>query len=101
MAGKAGGQSGPAKNPKKTKTKPEQDDEDWLDDLVVDAEQRQTSYLNLETGGFITKGANRKTRLDQRHAKIAVAAGKADEDEDEENEMEQERLERETSKLSS
>ena len=80
------------KNPKKTKTKPEQDNEDWLDDLVVDTEQRQTSHSNLETGGFITKGADRKTRLDQRHVKIAVAAGKADEDEDEENETEQERF---------
>ena len=59
------------------------------------------SYSNLETGGFVTKGADRKTRLDQRHAKIAVAAGKADEDEDEENETEQERLEREASELSS
>ena len=89
------------KNPKKTKTKPEQDDEDWLDNLVVDTEQQQTSYSNLETGGFVTKGADRKTRLDQRHAKIAAAAGKADEDEDEENETEQERLECETSELSS
>ena len=89
------------KNPKKPKMKREEEDEDWLDDLVVDTEQRQMSYSNLETGGFITKGADRKTRLDQRHAKIAAAAGKVDEDEDEENETEQERLERETSKLSS
>ena len=50
------------------------------------------SYLNLEPGGFITKGADRKSRLDQRHAKIAVAAGKPDDDEDEEDEMEQEWL---------
>ena len=81
--------------------KREEEDEDWLDNLVVDTEQWQMSYSNLETGGVVTKGADRKTRLDQRHAKIAAAAGKADEDEDEENEMEQERLEREASELSS
>ena len=98
MAGKAGGRP---KNPKKTKTKQKQEDEDWLDDLVVDTEQRQTSYSNLEPGGFVTKGADRKTRLDQRHVKIAVAAGKPEDDEDEENETEQERLEREASELSS
>ena len=101
MAGKAGGQSGPAKNPRKTKKKQEEEDEDWLDNLVVDTEQWQTSYSNLETGGFITKGADRKTRLDQRQAQIAVAAGKADDDENEENETEQERLEREASELES
>ena len=81
------------------KKKQEEEDEDWLEDLVVDTDKRQTSYSNLETGGFVTKGADRKTRLDQRQAKIAAAAGKADDDEDEENETEQERLEREASEL--
>ena len=99
MAGKAGGQSGPAKNPKKMKKKQEKEDEDWLDDLVVDTEQRQMSYSNLEPGGVIIKGADRKSRLDQRHAKIAVAAGKPDDDE--EDETEQERLEHEANELSS
>ena len=73
MAGKAGGRGGPVKNPKKTKTKQEEDDEDWLDDLVVDTDKWQMSYSNLEPGGFVTKGADRKSRLDQRHARIAVA----------------------------
>ena len=65
MAGKAGGRSGPAKNPKKTKTKQEQDNDDLLDDLVLetDPDKRQTSYSTLEPGGFMMKGANRKTRL--------------------------------------
>ena len=45
------------------------------------------------------KGAERKTRLDQRQARIAAAAGKPDDDD--EDEMEQERLEREASELSS
>ena len=68
---------------------------------MVDTDKRQTSYSNLEPGGFITNGANRKSRLDQRHVKIAVAAGKPDDDEDEEDEMEQERLELEANELSS
>ena len=101
MAGKAGGRSGPAKNPKKMKMKQEEDDEDWLDDLVVDTDKWQTSYSNLEPGGFVTKGTDRKSRLDQRHARIAVAAGEPDDDNDEEDETEQERLEREANELSS
>ena len=37
MARKAGGQSGPVKNPKKIKTKEEQEeDDDFLDDLVLE-----------------------------------------------------------------
>ena len=101
MAGKAGGRSGLAKNPKKTKAKEEQEDDDFLDDLVLekDLDKRQTSYSTLEPGGFITKGADRKTRLDQRQVRIAAAAGKPDDND--EDEMEQERLEREASKLSS
>ena len=96
MAGRGGGQSGPPKNPKKMKMKQEEGDEDWLDDLVVDPDKRQTSYSNLEPGGFVTKGADRKTRLDQRHARIAAAAGEPDDDDDEE-----ERLEHEANELSS
>ena len=62
-------------------------------------DKRQTSYSTLEPGGFVTKGADRKTRLDQRQVRIAAAAGKPDDDE--EDETEQERLEREASELSS
>ena len=80
MSGKAGGQSGPAKNPKKTKQ--ELDDDDFLDDLVTETEpdKRQLSYSQLALGGFVTKGADRKTRLE---------------------EMEQDRLEREANELTS
>ena len=93
MSGKAGGRSGPAKNPKKTKQEPD-DDDDFLDDLVMDteADKRQPSYLTLEPGGFVTKGADRKTRLDQRKAKIAAATGEPDDGGNQE-ETEQERLE--------
>ena len=99
MSGKAGGRSGPAKNPKKMKQEPD-DDDDYLDELVMDTEtdKRQPSYLMLEPGGFVTKGADRETRLDQRQARIAAASGEADDDK---QEMEQERLERETEELTS
>ena len=62
MSGKAGGRSGPAKNPKKMKQEPD-DDDDYLDDLVMDTEteKRQPSYSMLEPGGFVTKGTDRKT----------------------------------------
>ena len=100
MAGKAGGRSGPVKNPKKIKTKQEQDD-DLLDDLVLetDPDKRQTSYSTLEPGGFMTKGADRKTRLDQRQARIAAVTGEPDDDGGKEEK--QERLEREANELSS
>ena len=99
MAGKAGGRSGPAKNPKKTEQ--EQDDDDLLDDLVMKTEpdKMQPSYSKLEPGGFMTKGADRKTQLDQRQARIAAAAGEPDDGDKEETE--QERLEREASELTS
>ena len=95
MAGKAGGRSGPAKNPKKMKTKQEQDNEDLLDDLVLetDPDKGQRSYSTLEPGGFMMKGANRKTRLDQRQARIAAAPGELDDDGNKEEEREQKRLE--------
>ena len=100
MSGKAGGRSGLAKNPKKTKREPN-DDDDLLDNLVTEEGQdkRQPSYSKLEPGGFVTKGADRKMRLDQRQARIAAAAG--DPDDGDRQEMEQERLEREANELSS
>ena len=101
MSGKAGGKGGPAKNLKKTKREPDDDDDDdFLEDLVMDTEtdKRQPSYSTLEPGGFVTKGADRKTRLDQRQAKIAAAAGEA---EDDKQETEQEKLEREAGELTS
>ena len=99
MSGKAGGRSGPAKNPKKTKQ--EQDDDDnYLDDLVTGTEQDkgQPSYSTLEPGGFVTKGTDRKIHLDQRQARIVAAVGKQDEGPEE---TEQERLERQAGELTS
>ena len=101
MVSKAGGK-GPAKNPKKTKWEPDDDDDDnFLEDLVTttEADKGQPSYSTLQPGGFVTKGADRKTRLDKRHAKIAAATGKPDEGEIEETERE--KLEREAGELTS
>ena len=87
MSGKAGGRSGPAKNPKKSKL--ELDDDD---DLEMEPEQhdtRQPSYSNLKPGGFVTKAEDRKGRLEKRRAKR-----KDDDDDDgDRQETEQERLE--------
>ena len=103
MASK-GGKGGPAKIPKKMKREPEPDDNDddnFLEDLVTTTEtdKGQPSYSTLEPGGFVTKGADRKTRLDKRHAKIAAATAKPDEGEIEETA--QEKLEREAGELTS
>ena len=100
MPGKAGGRSGPVKNLKITKEEPDDDDE-FLDDLVTESgpDKRQPSYSKLEPGGFMTKGADRKTQLDQRQARIAGVTGKPDEGQEEETE--QERLEWEADELTS
>ena len=101
---KAGGKGGPAK--KKVKREPEpvdEDDDEFLEDLVTTTEtdKEQPSYSTLEPGGFVTKGADRKSRLDKRHTKIAAATGKPDEGEAEIEETEQEKLEREAGELAS
>ena len=101
MVSKAGGK-GPAKNPKKTKREPDDNDDDnFLEDLVMttEADKGQPSYSTLQPGGFVTKGADRKMRLDKRHAKIAAVTVKPDEGEIEE--PEQEKLEREAGELTS
>ena len=98
MVSKAGGKGGPAKKPKKVKREPDPDDNDddnFLEDLVTTTEtdKGQPNYSTLEPGGFVTKGADRKTRLDKRHVKIAAATGKPDEGEIEETAQEKLELE--------
>ena len=66
--------------------------------MEKEPDKTQPTYSTLEPGSFVTKGADRKTRLDKRHAKIAAATGKPDEGQEE---MEQERLEREADELTS
>ena len=63
MSGKAGGRSGPAKYPQKTKQEP--DDDDLLDNIGTETgpDKRQPSYSKLEPGGFVTKGTDRKDAI--------------------------------------
>ena len=101
---KEGGKGGPAKKTVKPEPEPmEDDDNNVLEDLVMTTEtdKGQPSYSTLEPGGFVTKGTDRKSRLDKRHAKIAAAAGKPEEAEGEKEEIEQEKLEREAGELTS
>ena len=100
---KAGGKGGPAKKKVKPEPEPIDDDDNFLEDLVTTTEtdKGQPSYSTLELGGFVTKGTDRKSRLDKRHAKIAAVAGKPEEAEGEKEETEQEKLEREASELTS
>ena len=101
---KEGGKGGPAKKTVKPEPEPMEDDDDNVfEDLVTTTEtdKGQPSYSTLEPGGFVTKGTDRKSRLDKRHAKIAAAAGKPEEAEGEKEETEQEKLEREAGELTS
>ena len=80
--GKADGKGGPVKNPRKDK-----EEEEFLDDLVLEPKLKRKTpsvYLSLELGGFVTKGADHKDRLDQHHKRIVAAASKAGDDDDNE-----------------
>ena len=101
---KEGGKGGPAKKTVKPEPEPMKDDDNnVLEDLITTTEtdKGQPSYSTLEPGGFVTKGTDRKSRLDKRHAKIAAAAGKPEEAEGKKEETEQEKLEREAGELTS
>ena len=83
--------------------KKEDDDNDFLEDLVVESDPKRpkklTTYSNLKPGGFVTKAEDRKGRLEKRWAKMATA--KDNDDDDDEEETEKEQLERETRELQS
>ena len=69
MASKTGGKGGLAKIPKKMKREPEPDDndDDFLEDLVVGSDPKKPAmYSTLKTGGFVTKAEDRKGRLEKR-----------------------------------
>ena len=97
MANKSGGRSVPPAKPKKIQ---EEEEDDYLEDLVVDSDKKQKCYAKMETGGFVTRGADRKSRLDQRKAKIAATTDEPGDDE-EEDKTEQQKLEREVGELTS
>ena len=79
------------------------DDDDFLEDLVVDSDPKKpkklTTYSNLKLGGFVTKAEDRKGRLEKRRVKIEMA--KDDDNDDDDEETEKEQLERETRELQS
>ena len=79
---------------------PDDDDDDFLDDLVMDTEttKGQPSYSTLKPGGFMTKAEDQKGRLEKRRAK-RKDDDKADDDE--KQETEQEKLEWEAGELTS
>ena len=83
--------------------KQEDDDDDFLEDLVVDSDPKKpkkpATYSTLKPGGFVTKAEDRKGRLEKRRAKIET--GKDDDDDDDDEETEKEQLERETRELQS
>ena len=64
---KVGDKGGPAKKKVKQEKEPIDDDDDFLEDLVTTTEtdKGQLSYSTLEPGGFVTKGTDRKSRLDK------------------------------------
>ena len=83
-----------------------EEDDDFLDDLVVDTQEepkKSATYSNLKPGGFIMKAEDHEDRLTKRQARIAAARGQDndDDDDDEEEETEKEQLERETRQLQS
>ena len=83
--------------------KTEDDDDDFLEDLVVESDPKKTkkptTYSNLKQGGFVTKAEDRKGRLEKRLAKMEMA--KDNDDDEEEEETEKEQLEKDTRELQS
>ena len=87
MASGKGAKGGRMKIPKQ-----EDDDDDFLEDLVVDSDPKKpkklTTYSNLKPGGFVTKAEDRKGRLEKRRAKIEMAKDDDDDDDDDDEETE-------------
>ena len=85
---------------KSPKLKQEEEDDDFLEDLVVDGDlKKPATYSTLKTGGFVTKAEDRKGRLEKRRVKMEMA--KEDDDDNDDDETEKEQLERETRELES
>ena len=64
MASSRGTKGGRMKSPKQ-----EDDDDDFLEDLVVDSDPKRpkkpATYSTLKPGGFVTKAEDRKGRLEK------------------------------------
>ena len=76
--------------------KQEEEDDYFLEDLVVDSDPKKpATYSTLKPGGFVRKAGDRKGRLEKRQAKIETAK------DDDDDETEKEQLEQETRELES
>ena len=88
MASNRGRKAGTMKS---LKIEIQEEDDDFLEDLVVDTNleepKKLTMYSNLKPGSFITKAKDCKGRLDKRQARIAAAR---EHDDDDENDDERE-----------
>ena len=93
MASSSGTKGSHIKNLKK-----EDDDDDFLEDLVAKSDPKKPkkpmTYANLKPGGFVTKAEDRKGRLEKRRAKQETK-------DDDDKETEQEKLEWEAGELTS
>ena len=88
MSSGRGTKGGRMKSPKQ-----EDDDDDFLEDLVVDSDPKKpATYSTLKPGGFVTKAEDRKGRLEKRTAKKETAKDD-DDDNDDEEETEKDQLE--------
>ena len=98
MASNRGRKGGAMKSPK---MEIQEDDDDFLEDLVVDTNpeeaKKPTTYSNLKPGGFIMKAEDRKGRLEKRQVRIATAREQDDDDDDDDEDDD----ERETRQLQS
>ena len=71
----------------------EDDDDDFLEDLVVASDPKKlTTYSNLKPGGFVTKAEDRKGKLEKRRAKIETAKDDDNDDDEDDEETEKEEL---------
>ena len=99
MASSRGTKGSRIKNPKK-----EDDDDDFLEDLVAESDPKKPkkpmTYTNLKPGGFVTKAEDRKGRLEKRRVKQETKDDD-DDDDDDDGETEQEKLERKAGDLTS
>ena len=100
MASGRGTKGGRIKSPKQ-----EDDDDDFLEDLVVDSDPKKpkkpATYSTLKPGGFVMKAEDRKGWLEKRRAKIETAKDDDDDDDDDDEETEKEQLERKMRELQS
>ena len=96
MASNRGRKGGAMKSPK---VEIQEDDDDFLEDLVVDT--KPTTYSNLKPGGFIMKAEDCKGRLEKRQARIATAREQDNDDDDDDDDDDEDDDKKESRQLQS